>query len=137
MKNTEEQKQYHILVVEDDIPTLEAIGHKLSTAGFVIESATDGQTALGRLQGGAYDGVLLDLRMPVRDGFWFLEEKNKDPSVASCPVVIFTNLAGEEQLRRALDLGVRGYLKKSKHSIQEIVGEVRTCMETGKCRIDY
>lgn len=127
-----------ILLVEDDLPTVEAALLKLKKSGFKTDFAEDGQIGLKKLRReGPFDGVLLDLRMPKGDGFQFLEGKMKDPKVRKVPVIIFSNLNQPEFVKRALDLGAIGYLVKANHSLDEIVKELKKCLETNQCQIDH
>ena len=126
-----------ILVVEDDEATLQAIAFKLKKEGFEVIQAGDGDEGIIKLKTkGPINGILLDLRMPKGDGFKFLEEKAKDPAIAEVPVIVFTNLSQREFVDKALSLGVKGYLVKAHHSVQEIVNELHQCLHEGKRRID-
>ncbi len=131
-------KKKRILLVEDDLPTTEAALLKLKMSGFMTDSAEDGVIGLAKLRhDGPFDGILLDLRMPKGDGFKFLEEKKNDPKVKNVPVIIFSNLNQPEFIRRALDMGAVGYLVKANHSLDEIIMELKACLETKQCRIDH
>lgn len=126
-----------ILVIEDDEPTREAVLLKFDGAGLASEYATNGAEGLEKLRSGtAFDGILLDLRMPNVDGFAFLEQKNKDPHIRDIPVVIFSNFSQPEFISRAVALGAKGYLVKAQHSIEDILAEVRSCVTGGICTID-
>ena len=127
----------HILVVEDDNPTLESVLIKLNKEGFLTTAAMDGQEGIkALLKNEPFSLVLLDILMPQKDGFWFLEEKNKNSKIKNVPVVVFTNYSQPEYVSRALKLGVKGYLVKANHSLSDIVGEIKKCLEGGVCKID-
>lgn len=81
-----------ILVVDDDADIRESLVEILTSEGFSTVSAGNGREALQLLRQGSLQPclILLDLMMPVMDGFQFLEERNKDPSLADTPVVIIT-----------------------------------------------
>lgn len=126
-----------ILVVEDDEPILQAITFKLEKEGFVVEGATDGVIGIEKLRSqGPFSGVLLDLRMPKGDGFSFLETKQKDSAISEIPVIVFTNLSQQDYLKKALRYNIKGYLIKAHHSVQDMVEEVKKCLNEGKCTID-
>jgi CheY-like chemotaxis protein len=79
------------LIVEDNAATREALALLLEAAGHAVATATDGRQALDYLR--AHQPpclVLLDLMMPVMDGWQFLEERRRDPALAVIPVVLFT-----------------------------------------------
>ena len=85
-----------ILVVDDD-PNLQRIMTKfLQLEGFAPIPVGNGQEALDYLRGGANVSViLLDLRMPVMDGWTFRREQRADPGLADIPVVVLTGIEGE------------------------------------------
>ena len=100
-----------ILVVDDDLDILESMSRLLKSAGYDVVTATDGQLALDRLRGGTTPSViLLDLMMPGMNGWQFLDELHRDPSLTAIPVVIVSG--GSYREREIKSLGVAGYLKK-------------------------
>ena len=62
-----------ILVVDDDLDTLNLLKSVLEAYRFVVETATNGQEAVERARAAVPDGIFMDLRMPVMDGFEALE----------------------------------------------------------------
>jgi CheY-like chemotaxis protein len=108
---TERQGGKTILVVEDDPATREALGLILGSAGFGVLGAPNGQEALGLLRSGPYpDLILLDLMMPVMDGWQFRREQTRDPALAAIPVVVLS--ADGNVRQKASALGAAGYLQK-------------------------
>jgi len=80
-----------ILVVEDDTAIRQTIAELLEDEGFVVECAVNGADALARLGASAAPAViLLDLTMPVMDGWTFRETQCRDPRYAAIPTVIVT-----------------------------------------------
>jgi len=75
-----------VLVVEDDRDVRESLVAVLEDAGYRVMSAADGRAALDLLRAGPRPAViLLDLMMPVMDGFEFRAEQVRDPSLADVP----------------------------------------------------
>ena len=100
-----------ILVVDDNLDILESMSRLLKSAGYDVVTATDGQVALDRLRGGTTPSlILLDLMMPGMNGWQFLEELHRDPSLTAIPVVIVSG--GSHPAKEIESLGVAGYLKK-------------------------
>lgn len=82
-----------VLVVEDDEGIREALVDLLGTEGFEVTSAVNGADALGKLrdvQRQHPDVILLDLMMPVMDGWAFRAEQRNDPALSEIPVVVIT-----------------------------------------------
>ncbi len=79
-----------LLVVDDDARARELLARHLQHRGIDVFLARDGREGLVMMQQLKPDLVLLDLQMPVLDGFGFLLEKNRDPVVADIPVIVLT-----------------------------------------------
>jgi len=101
-----------VLVVDDDPDLLEVTRFALEGEGIEVETARDGEEALARLRAGSLPRlVLLDLMMPVMNGWEFLDEIAKVPALAAIPIVVLTAAdPGEvpgavEVLRKPFDLG--------------------------------
>jgi len=132
-----EQKSWRVLLVEDDEATRESATLKLRREAFEVVIKEDGHEALECLREDQnFDVILLDLQMPRKDGFEFLEKKNENPLLRNIPVIVFSNLNQREHIDRAIQLGVKGYLVKAHHSIQQVVDELKNCLLYGKCKID-
>ena len=80
-----------ILVVEDDLPTREALCRSLASMGYVAHEAVNGRSGLDWLaKHSAPSLILLDLMMPEMDGFEFLRELRKLPGFVDVPVIVVT-----------------------------------------------
>jgi CheY-like chemotaxis protein len=80
-----------VLVVDDDRGVRELLTRSLSFEGFDVMEAANGQDALAQLRTGRRPGVIvLDLRMPVMDGWAFRVAQRADPRIARIPVVILS-----------------------------------------------
>ena len=78
-----------ILLVEDDDDVREALADVLREAGYDVAWAADGAEAMRALRGGLRpSAILLDLMMPVMDGFQFRAEQESDPALAPIPVIV-------------------------------------------------
>lgn len=128
---------FSLLVIEDDIPTCEAITMKLKKKGFLVEFAEDGEAGFQKLFQKTFSGVLLDLRLPRVDGFEFLERKSQDEKLKKIPVMIFSNFGQPEYIHRSLALGARGYVVKTQHSIDEIVDDIAKCFLEQRCYVEF
>jgi CheY-like chemotaxis protein len=80
-----------ILVVEDDDDIRDSIKELLEEEGYCIETAANGQQALAQIRGkGAPQLILLDLMMPVMDGWQFQNQLRQDPDCAQIPVIVIS-----------------------------------------------
>ena len=81
-----------ILVLEDDESIRECTRDLLELNGYTVECARNGEEGIQvlRRSGGLPDLILLDLMMPVKDGFQFRLEQQQDPTLAHIPVVVLT-----------------------------------------------
>ncbi|HEX7841906.1 MAG TPA: response regulator [Kofleriaceae bacterium] len=80
-----------VLVVDDDPSLLEVTSFVIEDEGLTVATARDGKEALALLRTGRLPGlVLLDLMMPVMNGWEFLDEVAKDPALTQIPIVVLT-----------------------------------------------
>ncbi|HEX5475180.1 MAG TPA: response regulator [Vicinamibacterales bacterium] len=80
-----------VMIVEDDRDTREMLGRFLELEGFTVQTASNGRQALDTLKTGPRACViLLDLMMPVMDGWQFRAAQTQDPGLSSIPVVVVT-----------------------------------------------
>jgi CheY-like chemotaxis protein len=109
MTGTANSLREHILVVEDDKDLRESLCEALELEGYVAVSAENGQAALRHLATGAQPCmILLDLMMPVMDGWEFRRKQQADPSLAPVPVIVLSAL----DQARASNLEADAFLKK-------------------------
>jgi CheY-like chemotaxis protein len=88
-----------ILLVEDDRDSREALAFVLEDAGHTVASAGNGREALELLDDDEKpDLILLDLMMPVMNGWEFLGERKRRPVLASIPVMVLTAAALDDKL---------------------------------------
>ena len=101
-----------ILVVEDDVFFQKFYSSKLMEAGHTVEIAVNGEDGLSKMRSFKPQLVLLDLIMPVKDGFEVLKEWKADPVLHTIPVFVFSTLSQKEEVIEAQKMGVRGYINK-------------------------
>lgn len=114
-----------VLVVEDDEFISMIYEKKLSTEGYDVRVAKDGEEALRMMRERRPDLVLLDILMPVKDGLETLREMRKDGELGGIKVVILSNLSQEEEKNWAKSLGAMDYLVKSNLSVQDLAKKTR------------
>jgi CheY-like chemotaxis protein len=98
-----------VLIVEDDDDLREMMAQLLSLEGFQAAAVANGQEALEYLRHGtAPDLILLDMMMPVMDGWEFRRRQKSDPSMAEVPVIVLSAL----DQGRITDISAEAILKK-------------------------
>jgi CheY-like chemotaxis protein len=102
----------HVFVVEDDRDIRESVVEVLEDEGYLVSAASDGREGLLLLRRATPkpDLILLDLMMPIMNGFQFREEQRKDPELAAIPVVVIT--ADVNARAKAESLGAAGFVQK-------------------------
>lgn len=110
-------KDRRVLVVDDDELNREILVEAMREEGFIVDEAIDGSFAIEKLRDnepGTYELVLLDLEMPVMDGYETLKiiRNFKDSKVAEIPVVALTADALPEEKNKAFECGANAYLVK-------------------------
>jgi len=109
----EDHKGKSILIIEDEADIRRFAFRVLDLEGYTVLQAENGEKGLQlakRTRG--LSMVLLDLRLPDRDGWLILEELKKDPALSEVPVVVFSALATPLQQNKAFGMGASGYLTK-------------------------
>jgi CheY-like chemotaxis protein len=103
-----------VLVVDDDPGLRSVLAHVLEGHGFGVTSAADGKEAMRVLRTGpAVDLILLDLMMPVMNGWQFRREQHEDPRIQDIPVLVLS--AGQNVAEAAASMGAVGHVRKPIH----------------------
>lgn len=118
-----------ILIVEDEEFLIKALEDNFQAEGFTVVTARNGEEAMKQLAKEKPDLVLLDLLLPKKDGFSVLHDMKANPEFSLIPVIVLSNLGGDEQIKRALEMGADDYFVKSQHPIEEVVDKVREYVE--------
>jgi CheY-like chemotaxis protein len=120
LKTQKPNSQYKILIVEDDIDLNAAYNMILSSAGYLLTSAYNGQEALELIkQDGDPDIIFLDLRMPVLDGIGFLEKYQAEKHEST--IIVFSNYDAQVEVDRAFELGADRYVLKARAAPKELI----------------
>lgn len=119
MNNSEPSK---IIVLADNEPFIvRAYKSGLEEAGYMVVVAQDGEEAVKQIMALRPDLVLLELILPVQDGFAVLKAIKADPIVADIPVIVLTNLSQDSDAKEALDAGAAEVLVKTDVSLNDVL----------------
>lgn len=112
-----------ILVVDDEVALAEALKLKLTSEGYEVTIANNGEDALNQLLTGQFHVALLDLLMPKLNGFEVLQNV-KDKNI-NTSILVTSNLSQQEDMQRATGLGAKFFLVKSNNSLEQIVEKIK------------
>jgi CheY-like chemotaxis protein len=126
--NLQPQDSHVVLVVDDDPDILEALSEILEAEGFEIRRARNGKEALERLEPDPPQLILLDLMMPVMDGWEFAQRMRQRPSVAHIPIIVLS--ADRNVGLKATDIGATGHLAKP-FELSDLLDMVRRALAQG------
>jgi DNA-binding response OmpR family regulator len=114
-----------IIVAQDDRFYANVFRAKLTKEGFDVAVVENGEDALKAIRSRRPDLLLLDLILPVRDGFGVLKELRADRELKDLKVIVATNLSQEEDRQRAMAMGVLDYIVETNVSINEMVEKIK------------
>ena len=114
-----------IVVAEDDKFIAHAYKNGLAEEGFDVHLAGDGQQALKLVKKYQPQLILLDLVMPVMNGFDALKALKEDKQTKAIPVIILSNLGQESDIETCRQLGIVDYLVKSNISMKEVIKRIK------------
>jgi CheY-like chemotaxis protein len=115
-----------LLVVDDDLYIRELYEEVLKDEGYDVQTASNGEEALGKLQQGGFDLVLLDIMMPKLDGLGIMDALTKTPPpVKNGPILLLTNLDHEPLIKEAMDKGAQAFLIKADITPADLLAQVK------------
>lgn len=115
----------YILVAEDEPFLAKMYNVKLSAEGFDILVVPNGEELLKSARERKPDLILLDLIMPVKDGFDTLRDLKQDKDLQEIPVIVISNLCQQSEKDTIFQYGIKEYLVKADMTVHEIVDVVK------------
>ncbi len=116
-----------ILFLAEDDPLMSRMYERaFKLSGYDIEMAFDGDEAITKLEKMPTPPtvILLDIMMPKQNGFDVLRQIKLNEKLKKVPVIMLTNLAGQEDAEKALSLGAVLYLVKSQYDPKDIISKI-------------
>ena len=114
-----------LLIVEDDLKTRDYLVKGMSEQGYIVDSASNGADAVALATDTSFDLIILDVMMPVRDGWWALSELRRRG--IESPVIMLTARESVESRVQGLTLGADDYLVKP-FAFSELLARVKAIM---------
>ena len=118
-----------ILVVDDEQHIRDILAETLREAGYTVETAANGEEAVRKLRVGAFNLILLDIRMPVHTGLDVLKLLKRKGGFP--PVMVITGLASSEEMDDALKLGAAKCIRKPFH-LKNLLADISCLLQAGK-----
>ncbi|MCI9634279.1 MAG: response regulator transcription factor [Ruminococcus sp.] len=114
-----------ILYAEDEVSMSEAVTDILTYHHYMVDAVYDGEEALDYARTGEYDGIILDIMMPGKNGFQVLEQLRREG--CRIPILLLTAKGEVEDRIQGLDLGADDYLPKP-FAMEELLARVRAML---------
>jgi len=117
-----------VMVVEDEVLLLEAISKKLQLNNINVVGASSCKQAFDYLESLSKkpDAIWLDYYLGDLNGVDFMQQLRKNREWMSIPVLVVSNSASPEKVQKMLDLGVKKYMIKAEHRLDELVEEIKS-----------
>ncbi len=122
----EEKKK--ILFIEDESALQKTFSDMMPEEKYDLVSALDGEAGLRLARSQKPDLILLDLRLPQKNGFEVLKILKEEEEIKHIPVIILTNLERAQDIQKALSLGATTYLVKANYDLQEVIEKIETAL---------
>lgn len=113
-------KKKRILLVEDDIPTVDIYKTALNSAKFEVDVANFGKEAIEKAMSKKPDLIILDFILPDLSGIEVLKEIKKDEKTKDIPVFMLTNYIDSQTEKEGYDLGLEKFILKTDYTPTEI-----------------
>ena len=120
-----------ILIADDEESLVEFIGRALKKHGYRVIAAYDGDNALFLIGEELPDLVILDLMMPLMDGWEVCRRAKSDPATKDIPIIMLTARSSADDAVQGLDLGADDYMRKP-FSLDELLARVRALLRRKK-----
>jgi two-component system chemotaxis sensor kinase CheA len=114
-----------ILVIDDSLTTRMLEQSILESAGYEVELATSGEEGLDMARRRRFALMLVDVEMPGMDGFAFLEETRKDPTLRDVPALLITSRVSPEDLERGRRVGASGHIAKNEFDQNDLLQRIK------------
>ena len=122
-----------ILIIDDDVALCKLLTEYLAPEGFFVESVHDGETGLEKADNGSYDIIVLDVMLPVINGFEVLRQVR---TKANTPVIMLTARGEEVDRIVGLEIGADDYLPKP-FNPRELVARIRAILRRTRREQDH
>jgi DNA-binding response OmpR family regulator len=113
-----------ILIIEDEKIFADLLAGRFEQEGYEAYREYDGESGLRAIEDKKPDLILLDIKLPVQDGYELLRKKNQQALLRDIPVIVITNSGQSDEIKQVLELGVKDYIVKAELSLEEVLKKV-------------
>lgn len=129
-----EQSDKTLLVIDDVELNRDILSRRLEKQGYKIEVAGDGQEGLLLLSKKIVNLILLDLNMPVMNGFTFLEKVKSNKKFVDIPVVVASSFDDEDIAKDCLAFGASAFVSKP-YNMEQIISQIKNILGNDLMRV--
>ncbi len=122
-----------LLVVDDNEPNRDMLARRLERLGHRVAQAEDGRKALEKMRAEPFDLVLLDIQMPVMNGYEVLEHLRADETLRSLPVIVLSASDESQSVVRCIQMGAEDHLRKPFDPVL-LQARINACLEKKRLR---
>jgi DNA-binding response OmpR family regulator len=122
MENQQPKKT--ILIIEDEEIIRGILQKKIEKEGFQVEVAENGEEGVEKIREVIPDIIILDIVMPIMDGFGVLEEMKKDEKIANIPVIVVSNSGQPVEIDKVKKYGVKDWVVKTEFDPAEVINKI-------------
>ncbi len=128
MITTKQNKDFRILIVDDIPKNIQVLGNILLNEKYQISYTQNGKEALSLINTNKFDLILLDIMMPVMDGYEVCRKLKENAETRDIPIIFLTAKAEKESIIKGFNLGAQDYVTKP-FNAEELLARVRTHLE--------
>lgn len=118
-----------ILLIEDESVLKEVLAHKLKASGYDVYLVKDSPDSIQMMRDIKPDVILLDMILPIMNGFEILKQKKADSQIASIPVIVLTNSIEPMNNLQLADFGITKFIIKTSTTPDEIINVVKSMID--------
>ncbi len=115
-----------ILTIEDDAFLKNIESSKFTKSGFEVATAMTKADIDSSLAASTPDIILLDMMLPDIDGFHVLQTLKADEKTKNIPVIVFSNLSSDEDMKKMTEAGAAAFMIKSNFTLDEVVEKIHS-----------
>lgn len=119
-----------ILLIQEDKLLRELLDRKLTNHSYRVDVACSGEDGLRAVRLNTPDLIILEIMMLGKNGFEIMQKLKEDEDLKNIPVIIVSNSGQSEELNKAKEMGVAGWILKTDLNLSELIKEIKKIEES-------